>query len=39
MKVVIEVIAAALMFGEAGPAWAALAIMADATEVAPAIVG
>jgi hypothetical protein len=39
MKVVIEVLTAATMLGEAGSAWAALAIMADATEVAPALIG
>ena len=36
MKVVVEVFTAATILGEAGPAWAALAIMADATEVTPA---
>jgi hypothetical protein len=39
MKIVIEVFTAAAMLGEAGSARAALAVMADATEVATTIVG
>jgi hypothetical protein len=39
MQVVVEAFAAATMLGEAGSAWAALAIMADATEVAPTFLG
>ena len=39
MKVVIEVLAAAAMLGETCHAWMALAIMADATEVASGHIG
>src|SRR5439155_24590402 len=39
MKVVIEVLAAPAMLGETCHAWMALAIMADATEVASSHIG
>lgn len=39
MKVVIEVLAAPAMLGETCHAWMALAIMADATEVASSLIG
>ena len=39
MKVVIEVLAAPAMLGETCHAWMALAIMADATEVASSCIG
>jgi hypothetical protein len=39
MKVIIEVLAAPAMLGETCHAWMALAIMADATEVASSHIG
>jgi hypothetical protein len=39
MEVVVEAFAAAAMLSEASPTWAALAIMADAIEVAPTFLG
>src|SRR5262245_4410137 len=39
MKVVIEVLAPPAMLGETGHAWMALAIMAEATEVAASHIG
>jgi hypothetical protein len=39
MKVVVEVLAAAAMLSEACHVWMAVTIMADATEVAPTLVG
>ena len=39
MKVVVELLATAAMLSEACQAWIALAIMADATDVATALVG